>query len=222
MSFREQHRAATHARIVDEATAIISSSGFEGLSMRALAKRVELTPGALYRYFDSQDALIAVITGDVIDQIQSTVTAAVESVPVDRPLLRVLVACEAYRVLSLEQPQRFGLVSMMLAAPRAIVPEPALAEPLVRQMLAALTPLLAAFEQANTNAALRPGPALDRAMITFATLQGILNVRKQATHVGGLFDPETLAIEALCNHFLGWGASEDAVTRARADLGASR
>ena len=39
---------------------------------------------------------------------------------------------------------------------------------------------------------------------------------------GGLFDPETLAVEALCNHFLGWGASEDAVTRARADLGASR
>lgn len=222
MSFREQHRAATRTRILDEATAIVSMAGFEGLSMRALAKRVDLTAGALYRYFDSQDALIATLTSDVIDQIQRAVTDATSDLPEDRPLLRILVACEAYRQLSLDQPNRFGLVSMMLAAPRVILPDPARSEPLVRQMFGALEPLLQAFEAANRSGALRPGVAFDRALITFATLQGMLNRRKQASHVGGMFDPEALAIEALCNHLLGWGATEQAVSRARRDLGASR
>ena len=61
MAVRAQHRVETHTRILDAAMALVIEGGFEGLSMRALARRVELTPGALYRYFDGQDALIAAL-----------------------------------------------------------------------------------------------------------------------------------------------------------------
>jgi AcrR family transcriptional regulator len=54
---------AGRARIVKAALKIIGSEGFEALSMRTLADAVELTPGALYRYFASKDEVTEAVFG---------------------------------------------------------------------------------------------------------------------------------------------------------------
>lgn len=54
---------AARARIVDAAVKIVASDGFEALSMRSLAEAVELTPGALYRYFSSKDEVTEAVFG---------------------------------------------------------------------------------------------------------------------------------------------------------------
>ncbi|MGK8642943.1 TetR/AcrR family transcriptional regulator [Brucella anthropi] len=41
----------TRRRILREAAMIVGKGGIAGLSMRTLAQRLGLTPGALYRYF---------------------------------------------------------------------------------------------------------------------------------------------------------------------------
>lgn len=54
---------AGRARIVAAALNIVGSAGFEALSMRSLADAVELTPGALYRYFANKDQVIEAVYG---------------------------------------------------------------------------------------------------------------------------------------------------------------
>src|SRR4051794_36321559 len=54
---------AGRARIVAAASKIVGSDGFDALSMRSLAEAVELTPGALYRYFVNKDQVIEAMFG---------------------------------------------------------------------------------------------------------------------------------------------------------------
>jgi AcrR family transcriptional regulator len=51
------------ARILAAAHKIVGSEGFDALSMRSLADAVELTPGALYRYFANKDQVIEAVFG---------------------------------------------------------------------------------------------------------------------------------------------------------------
>ena len=50
-------RALTRERVVAEALAVISTDGAEALSMRALARRLGVVPGALYRHVRSKEQL---------------------------------------------------------------------------------------------------------------------------------------------------------------------
>lgn len=222
MSVRAQHRAETERRILEAAMGLVIEAGFEGFSMRALARRVSLTPGALYRYFEGQEALIAALTAQVIADLTAAVAEPTLAVAEDRPLLRILTTAEAYRLASLARPNRFGLVVMLLGSPRMLIPKTELARPLVEQMLVALAPLLGAFARAESDGLLEPGSPVDRAIMTFASIQGLLTLRKQALHAPDFLDPERLVLQSISSLLLGWGAPATAVAHALSDLGGAR
>lgn len=54
---------AGRARILAAAQKIVGTDGLNALSMRSLADAVELTPGALYRYFVNKDQVIEAVFG---------------------------------------------------------------------------------------------------------------------------------------------------------------
>lgn len=62
-AFTESQIEAGRARILAAASKIVGAEGFEALSMRSLAEAVELTPGALYRYFTNKDRVVEAIFG---------------------------------------------------------------------------------------------------------------------------------------------------------------
>src|SRR5215467_9589181 len=62
-AFTQTEVEAGRARILTAARKIVGSEGFEALSMRSLADAVELTPGALYRYFSNKDQVIEAVFG---------------------------------------------------------------------------------------------------------------------------------------------------------------
>jgi AcrR family transcriptional regulator len=66
----ESQVKAGRARILKAALKIMGSDGAEAVSMRSLADAVELTPGALYRYFASKDQVMAAVFrgGDNLDE----------------------------------------------------------------------------------------------------------------------------------------------------------
>ena len=55
-------------RILEAAMEMVAEGGFDALSMARLADAVDYTPGALYRYFRSKDALYAALVSQVIGQ----------------------------------------------------------------------------------------------------------------------------------------------------------
>ena len=62
-------RALTRERVVAEALAIIAADGAQSLSMRALAARLGVVPGALYRHVRGKEQLYALILDAVLREV---------------------------------------------------------------------------------------------------------------------------------------------------------
>ncbi|MCB1426750.1 MAG: TetR/AcrR family transcriptional regulator [Zhengella sp.] len=58
---RAERREAQTVRILDAAKKCFVRSGFQGASMHDICKEAEMSPGALYRYFPSKEAIIEAI-----------------------------------------------------------------------------------------------------------------------------------------------------------------
>lgn len=55
---RERERQETRGAILDAAREILGERGYEGLTMRAVADRIEYTPAALYKHFADREQLV--------------------------------------------------------------------------------------------------------------------------------------------------------------------
>src|SRR2546429_3066041 len=66
----ESHRRAlTRQRVIAEALAVISADGVQALSMRALAGRLGVVPGALSRHVRSKEQLYDLVLDDVLAEV---------------------------------------------------------------------------------------------------------------------------------------------------------
>jgi len=104
VALTEPQIEAGRARILAAALEIVASAGFEALSMRALADAVQLTPGALHRYFANKDEVIeAVFGGGAIldDRLLAAATGCMSDVKAVRDVL------SAYADFAFEDEQRF-------------------------------------------------------------------------------------------------------------------
>ena len=62
-------RALTRERVVTEALAVVNTDGAQALSMRALARRLGVVPGALYRHVRNKDQLYDLILDAVLAEV---------------------------------------------------------------------------------------------------------------------------------------------------------
>ena len=69
-------RALTRERVVAEALAVISTEGAQALSMRALARRLGVVPGALYRHVRSKEQLYDLILDAVLAEVDCRTDSA--------------------------------------------------------------------------------------------------------------------------------------------------
>ncbi len=66
---QSSRHALTRERVVAEALAVISTDGAQALSMRALARRLGVVPGALYRHVRSKEQLHDLILDAVLAEV---------------------------------------------------------------------------------------------------------------------------------------------------------
>lgn len=82
----------------------------EALTLRAIARRVALTPSALYRYFPSRDAIVTEILIDAHNDVANTV----EKVAADHAQYdsgtQILSVLHAFRSWALEHEYEYGLM----------------------------------------------------------------------------------------------------------------
>src|SRR5580692_4793248 len=68
-SQENRRRALTRERVVAEALAIISADGASALGMRALAARLGVVPGALYRHVRGKEQLLDFVLDAVLGEV---------------------------------------------------------------------------------------------------------------------------------------------------------
>ena len=64
------------ALVLEAARSVFAEKGVEGASIREIAKRAAYTPGAIYSYFDSKEAIYAALLAESLERLNQEVAAA--------------------------------------------------------------------------------------------------------------------------------------------------
>jgi AcrR family transcriptional regulator len=107
---RERLRAETVTEIKDAARRLLVTGGPTAISLRATARDVGLTAPALYRYFDSLDALVLAIVTDLFEELRCAVQDVATDHAGDEPLVRVGHMARGFRRWALAHPAEFALM----------------------------------------------------------------------------------------------------------------
>lgn len=189
---REQRRQtlsdARRNLVLDAAREVFLEAGIEGASVREIARRAGYTPGALYSYFESKEALYATLLEESLARLQ----AAVEAVrPVkNRPDQLLAARAAAWFGFYAQNPRDLDLGFYLVhgMAPRGLTTE------LDQRLNAQLHAALRACEDAMQAMGLPPEAALRENTALFAHGVGLLllqhtgRIRMFGQSAGQLFD----------------------------------
>ncbi len=222
---RQRTRERRLEAIVAAALDLVGSEGLEALTMARVAAAVDLTPGALYRYFSSKDMLLATLHARTIERIgrlfEAQRTQWLAHLPGSRDgsaaLCELIATAGFYLELAEQEPRAFRLVAGTLGDPRPLVRDEhtgLVATPL-RELIVRVSQLFAA---AASNGMLDKGSAPLRTIVLWTSLHGVLSAAKldRLTDDDGWFAPARLAKELTTSLFVGWGADRKAVELAQA------
>lgn len=106
---RQLAREQNLARIKALALAQLAESGASDLSLRAIARELNLVSSAIYRYYPSRDDLLTALIVDAYDDLADLLEAAA-SAPRRGPRRRWVDSCHALREWAVAQPHRWGLI----------------------------------------------------------------------------------------------------------------
>lgn len=107
---RDRARAELTNEIKDEARRQLAVSGADGLSLRAVARQLDMVSSALYRYFPSKDELLTALIMDAYDGLADAAEAADASMDPAYVLGRWRAVYRAVREWALEHPHEYALI----------------------------------------------------------------------------------------------------------------
>ncbi|MFC4913430.1 TetR/AcrR family transcriptional regulator [Actinomadura gamaensis] len=107
---RARLRAQTSDEIKAIALRLMAGGGPDAISLRAIAREMGMTAGAIYSYFATRDDLVTTLIGDVYTALVDAVEAARDTVPESDAGGRILAWADALRAWSLANPEGFRLI----------------------------------------------------------------------------------------------------------------
>ena len=107
---RRQARDAFTRRLLEVAHRHLVERGAVGLGMRALARDLEVTPGALYRYVKSRGDLLTLLIVDAYESLGKAVEEAEGRIPRGDLEGRWVALWRATRAWALEHRNEYGLI----------------------------------------------------------------------------------------------------------------
>lgn len=116
---QERDREVVRRAILDAARELFVAKGYENVSIRKIAERIEYSPAALYSYFPSKDDIFFALADEGFQLLQATSEAA--ALPGDDarpPLDRVTAQVWRLYQFSVQHPQYFALMFVDRSVPR--------------------------------------------------------------------------------------------------------
>ncbi|MDP4178202.1 MAG: TetR/AcrR family transcriptional regulator [Bacillota bacterium] len=97
-------------KIIDAASEILSKDGFEKLSIRKIADKIEYSPGIIYHYFKDKNELLYC----VVEENYDALIKALSKIPVDNehPEKTIINGMKTYIEFMLKNPESFKAIMM--------------------------------------------------------------------------------------------------------------
>ena len=107
---RERVRRELTAEIKEQALAQLAAGGGAALSLRAIAREMEMASSALFRYFPNRDALLTALIVDSYSSLADAAEAAEASVHSGTVEERWMAICRAVRGWAVARPHEYALI----------------------------------------------------------------------------------------------------------------
>ncbi|MBQ0902717.1 TetR/AcrR family transcriptional regulator [Micromonospora sp. U21] len=99
---RERERAHRHQLIITAARELAEAEGWEAVTTRRLAERVEYSQPVLYSHFTGKDAIVSAVAIDGFSELAAHLRRARQAAPEQGQTLRAV--CRAYLNFAVERP----------------------------------------------------------------------------------------------------------------------
>lgn len=166
----------TRERILAAARNSFERRGLEGLSLREVAAKVGITPMAIYRHFDSKDALVDALVLDALDEWSARVAA----LPAADGLAKIEQMSEAVLDFALHEPRRFEAAFLLPSRKARRYPDDFAARRSPAGNVA-----LKALEEGIRQGKLAGAPPVEIMVINAALSQGLVTLYRAGRIAGG-------------------------------------
>lgn len=112
---QDRERQAVTASILSAARDLFVAEGYQSVSIRKIAERIEYSPAAIYSYFAGRDDIFLALAEEGFHRLDEKVRAAMRT---DDPLENVRGCWWAFYEFSQEQPAYFELMFVDRSVPR--------------------------------------------------------------------------------------------------------
>ncbi len=177
---RARELQETREKILDAAREMFMDEGFDAVTMRAIADRIEYTPTAIYHHFKNKNALLSEICArDFGSLAEHFVTSIVTTDPVQR----ILAVGETYLQFAEDHPSQYRFM-FMTVFPEPLYPADLIAEQRGNPEKDAYAYLRETCREAIASGLLRPEitDPDELAQILWGGVHGIISLRIVKSH----------------------------------------
>lgn len=205
----EQRREVRTEVILDRAMVLLAEEGLEKLTLGRLATSLGYVPAALYRYFDSKDALLAAMQRRAVGELHEAFRRDQLAMPAGTLALDLLLAgARTYLSFPATHPHAWHLAALLLGDPRPLLSDDE-SRKTAPHLLAFLGEVQGLIVRAQQAGELGPGNAVERTLALWASLHGAASlekIRRIAPEMPSALEVGTASVRALLS---GWGASAE-------------
>lgn len=107
---RQEEKEAIRRKIIEAASEIVVKEGYENLSIRKIAAKIEYSPGTIYQYFMDKGAIVALI----VEEEYGKIIKRISKIPInmENPEQSLVEGLKVYIELMLESPAKFRAIVM--------------------------------------------------------------------------------------------------------------
>lgn len=191
---REREREQRKAQILDTARALLLEKGLNATSINQIAKRAELSVGAIYFYYKSKEDLYAALQVEGLELLSQTISQSVQEQA--QPQVNVRKIAMAYLKFSEEHKNYFDIINYFLASPEPIF-SPELKIQVDDHGKNNLTILTDTIREAIQSGLFKAVDPRRQAIILWSTLHGMIQFKKLGKTILAKENHQSLYSEAV-------------------------
>ena len=172
---RQREREKRRDQILDAARSLLFKKGISATTVQDIAHLAELSPGTIYLYFESKEAIFAALNDEGLNLLTEKVVEAVKgSRPPEERLRKIAMA---YLAFSRTHKKYFDIINYFITTPDIVFPTE-LKERFDRHGTSILAHVAAAIDDGIKSGEFIKVDARRHALILWASLQGLLQFGK--------------------------------------------
>jgi AcrR family transcriptional regulator len=191
---REREREQRKAQILDTARALLLEKGLNATSINQIAKRAELSVGAIYFYYKSKEDLYAALQVEGLELLNQTIRQSVQETSSPEENIRNIAM--AYLKFSEKHKNYFDIINYFLASPEPIF-SPELKIQVDERGKNNLTILTDTIREGIQNSLFKAVDPRRQAIILWSTLHGMIQFKKLEKTILAKENHQSLYLEAV-------------------------